>query len=110
MGNHLLFELGTEELPSLSVLPLAEIAKKWIRRRISGSQTILEKIDYYATPRRIAVIVHNLAEESESETIIKRGPSLDQGYDAAGNPTKALLGFARSIGVDVQALSTKKRR
>ena len=59
------------------------------------------------TPRRLSAFVSGLAaKQPEQEKVIK-GPPVVAAFDAAGQPTKAALGFARSQGVDAQLLEKR---
>lgn len=60
------------------------------------------------TPRRLAVRVREVAVCQPDEEIEARGPRYDAAFDAAGNPTPAAQGFARSQGVDVSQLEKKE--
>ena len=55
-------------------------------------------------PRRLAVIVRDLAVTQADRQVVKRGPAVASAYDQAGNPTRAAEGFARSCGVTVADL------
>ena len=61
-------------------------------------------VEYYATPRRLAVIVGNVATQQPDRQIERRGPALNAAFDDNGLPTKATQGFARSCGVEVEQL------
>jgi glycyl-tRNA synthetase beta chain len=52
--------------------------------------------------------VHDLAETQADLTEEVKGPSEKAAYDDQGNPTKAVLGFARGQGVDVKDLKIKE--
>lgn len=102
----LLLEIGTEELPPK---PLARLASSLAGAVHQGLQDRdLEHGDYswYATPRRLAVIVRDLADTQTDKETVKRGPSVASAYDEAGKPTRAAEGFARSCGVEVADLDT----
>ena len=102
----LLLEIGTEELPPK---PLARLASSLAGAFHQGLQDKdLEHGDYswYATPRRLAVIVRDLADTQADKEAVKRGPSVASAYDEAGKPTRAAEGFARSCGVEVADLDT----
>src|SRR4030095_8012110 len=58
----------------------------------------------YRSPRRLAVLVPAVADAQPDQSNERRGPALSAGLDANGQPTKALIGFAQSCGVDVAAL------
>lgn len=100
----LLVEIGTEELPPRILRSLSE---EFTRALCAGLET--ERLDFgeatpYATPRRLAVHVEAVARTQPSREVERRGPRLDIAFDAAGNPTPAALGFARSCGVSVAEL------
>ena len=104
MSRDLLIEIGTEELPpkALRNLSLAFLA---------GVKTGLEKADLsfasikpFASPRRLALLIHELAEQTPHKTIERRGPALQAAYGEDGCPTQAAIGFARSCGVEVEDL------
>jgi glycyl-tRNA synthetase beta chain len=62
----------------------------------------------YATPRRLALRVEQIAAEQPERVETRRGPALGAAFDASGAPTKAAQGFARSCGVEVSALGRLK--
>ena len=63
---------------------------------------------WFATPRRLAVIVEKVTLAQNARQIIRYGPALAGAYDAAGNPTRAAQGFARSCGVAVSGLEKQQ--
>ena len=105
-AHDFLFEIGTEELPPKHVEKLAAHLAEFFTSGLKESGLNFEKYRYFATPRRLAVLVYGLALRQSDQTIEKRGPALAAAYDSEGNPSKALLGFARSCGVEAHELST----
>ncbi|MDX1524177.1 MAG: glycine--tRNA ligase subunit beta, partial [Anaerolineae bacterium] len=65
-------------------------------------------ISIFATPRRLAVLVHDLAPRQRDLEEVARGPSAKIAFDAEGNPTKAAQGFARGKGVDPATLEVRE--
>ncbi len=108
MSSDLLFELGTEELPSASVWTLAEAFSNHLVSYLDEAGLGYSKVHPFATPRRIGLLVYDLAAEQPNKTIQRKGPAVSAAYDSDGNPTKALLGFAKSCGVSVDDLYTLK--
>jgi glycyl-tRNA synthetase beta chain len=103
-----LIEIGTEELPP-KALPLLSNAF------VAAMSSLLQKaglefaaIEPFATPRRLAMIIRQLASEQPDAVMEKTGPSLQAAFSADGKPTKAAEGFARSCGVEVTALEQKE--
>lgn len=105
MSRDFLFELGTEELPSGSVFPLAEALADRIKAGLSGARLKHGLVRAFSTPRRLAVLIHDVQIEQESHHVERLGPREEAGLQGDGAPSKALLGFARSCGVDVAALA-----
>ncbi|MBU6247960.1 MAG: glycine--tRNA ligase subunit beta [Xanthomonadaceae bacterium] len=102
----LLIELGTEELPPKALDELAAAFGRGVcdglaRRGIAAG---LDAARVYATPRRLAVYVPDVAFAQPEQVIERRGPAVAAGLDADGQPARALLGFAQSCGVGVDAL------
>lgn len=106
MVNDFIFELGCEELPSGSVRPLSEEFANQLLIALDKAQLSYGEVKRFATPRRIALVIHDLQAEQHSQLVTKRGPSVSAAFDNEGNPTPALSGFAKSCGVDIQQLTT----
>ncbi|OCH96922.1 glycine--tRNA ligase subunit beta [Legionella jamestowniensis] len=108
MVNDFLFELGCEELPSGAVWPLTNALTVNLLAALDKAQIGYGATHSFATPRRLAVRISNLQDEQPTQTVSRRGPAVAAAYDANGQPTPALLGFAKSCGVEVEALSINK--
>ena len=74
--EHLLFELGTEELPPKDLARLATSLSDQIELGIQQAELSYESIKWFATPRRLAVKVSNLQTEQTSKREQRRGPAL----------------------------------
>jgi glycyl-tRNA synthetase beta chain len=108
MVNDFLFELGCEELPSGSVLPLANALAANLVNSLDKAQISYASVKAYATPRRLAVYISNLQDEQPSQHVVRRGPAINVAYDAQGEPTPALKGFAKSCGVATRDLTVTR--
>ena len=98
----LLIELGTEELPPKSLKKLAETFFEQIQTQLDNAELSYKAINWFATPRRMAVIVTELLEKQSDKTIEKRGPATNVAFDEAGNASKAALGWAKSNGIAIE--------
>lgn len=107
MVNDLLFELGTEELPSAAVFTLGDMLANNLVTLLKKANLSHDEVRFFATPRRLAVLVKALVTTQPSQRIARRGPAVSQASDAQGKPTAALMGFAKSCGVAVDALTTQ---
>lgn len=99
-----LFELGTEELPSGLVEKLAKELHDLVLQGFQELGLTHGESRFFATPRRMAFFIESVPSMLPTRQIVKRGPQAKAGLDAQGNPTQALQGFARSCGVEVSAL------
>jgi len=108
MLNDLLFELGTEELPSMSVWPLADCLANNVVQALIKAEINHGHVARFATPRRIALLIKDVAANQAPQNIARKGPSFNGSLDEDGQPTKALLGFAKSCGVTIAELKTSK--
>ena len=99
-----LFELGTEELPPKSLFTLARALADGVTKGLAAAALEHGEVEWFATPRRLAVRVHALAERQPDQEIKRQGPAVANAFDAAGQPTKAATGFAASCGVSVEEL------
>lgn len=105
MSATLLLEIGTEELPPKALPRLSDAFVNGIESALQSAGFAFGDVTAYATPRRLALSIANLAERQPDRVETRRGPAVTAAFDSAGNPTKAALGFARSCGVDISELS-----
>ena len=106
MEATLLVELLTEELPPKSLAKLAEAFGWSLHADLKAGHFLADEAttSIYATPRRIAVSISNVRDAAPDFEVVVKGPAVKSGLDGAGNPTKALLGFANKRGVTVDKL------
>lgn len=97
----LMIELGTEELPPKALKTLSESFSQSIADQLTGLSISFDNIESFATPRRLAVQFSQVQLQQEDEQVDKRGPAISAAFDSDGNPTKAALGWARGVGIDV---------
>ena len=100
----LLFELGTEELPPGSLRALGEALRAEVCARLDEQRIAHGAAQWFASPRRLAVLVSGVASLQDDAVIEKLGPQVSAAFDASGKATGAALGFARGCGVDVSEL------
>ncbi len=98
-NNTLLLEIGTEELPPKSLNNLREALQQNIQAGLKQVELSHAQVESFATPRRLAILVHDLADRQPDQSIEKRGPAVKTAFDDNGEPTKALAGFMRGCDV-----------
>ncbi|MDO4786633.1 MAG: glycine--tRNA ligase subunit beta, partial [Fretibacterium sp.] len=102
--RNVILEIGTEEIPSRFLPEALDSLERLARSALSANRLGFKDVRTYATPRRLVLSVRELDETQNSSTEVLKGPPLSSAYDSEGNPTRAALGFAKSKGVDVNAL------
>ena len=105
-----LFELGAEELPPKALRGLSQALETDFRSRLEQAGLIHGPVRSFATPRRLALLVFDLAEKQPDRRLERFGPALAAAFDADGAPTAAATGFARSCGVTVAELDSAERQ
>ena len=102
--NHLLVEIGTEELPPKALRALSEAFAAELAAELDAAGLAYGAAAPFATPRRLAVLVPGVSGTQPDRDVERRGPPLARAFDENDEPTKAALGFARSVGVEVNRL------
>ncbi len=105
MGSEFLLEIGTEEIPARFIPPVLEEMTAAFRRKLAQERIEVGEIVTWGTPRRLTLVAREVAEVQAQITQEVVGPPKAVAYDAAGQPTKALAGFAKAQGVGVDKLS-----
>lgn len=108
--NTLLVELGTEELPPKALRNLATAFRDNFKNHLDKANLEYSKIEWFATPRRLALKVYDLVSEQKDKTIQKKGPAINVAFKD-NQPTAVALGWAKSNGIDLKdatTLSTEK--
>ncbi|NER78382.1 MAG: glycine--tRNA ligase subunit beta [Leptolyngbya sp. SIO1D8] len=102
-----LLEVGTEELPASFV---EEALAQWRDRIPTDLESAFLKpaaIEYYGTPRRLALLLIDLPDRQPDREEEAKGPPAKAAFKD-GKPTKAAEGFARSKGVTVEELEIRE--
>mgnify|MGYP001158680976 CR=1 FL=1 len=101
----LLVEIGTEELPPQTLIRLGQTFGTALAAELAN-QGLVEnpKINWFATPRRLAARITGVKRQQPDQISERRGPALAKAFNDQGEPTSAASGFARSLGVGVEAL------
>lgn len=102
--KELLFEIGCEEIPASFVPPALAEMKRLFETAAQSVQLPHGAIRTLGTPRRLVLVVEGIPARQEDRQERKLGPAVKAAFDEQGNPTRALLGFAKSQGVDVSQL------
>ena len=100
----LLFEIGAEEIPAgFAPAALQQMAQD-LSKALDDARLGHGEVRAVGTPRRLTVWAREVERRQGDAISQALGPPVAQAFDAAGNPTPAAAGFARSQGVEVAAL------
>jgi glycyl-tRNA synthetase beta chain len=99
-----LVELGTEELPPKALNTLADAFLAGIEKGLQSAGLTYSAKQVYGAPRRLAVLITDLATQQPDRSVNLDGPPRQAAFDAEGNPTQAALGFAKKCGVDLSEI------
>lgn len=105
----LLLEIGTEEIPARFLPGAIQSLKESSITILKENFIEFSEIKTYATPRRLSLIAQGLPEIQEGRVREVFGPPKKVAFDSTGIPTEAALKFAKSQGVAVESLITKKK-
>jgi len=107
MSADFLVELGTEELPPKALKNLMASFAETIENNLKAAEISFTAIKPFAAPRRLAVLVENLASETPSKELVVWGPPAAIAFDKEGQPTKAALAFAEKNGIAASELKAE---
>ncbi|MDR0899161.1 MAG: glycine--tRNA ligase subunit beta [Lactobacillaceae bacterium] len=93
-----LLEIGVEEVPAHLVTPSIEQLKKRTSDFLEEHKVTFQDIKIFSTPRRLSVLIIDIAPTSKAYEEELRGPSIKVAKDNDGNWTKAALGFVKGKG------------
>ncbi|MNW29451.1 Glycine--tRNA ligase beta subunit [compost metagenome] len=107
MAKDLLFEIGLEEMPARFIRAAMEQLKERTAKWLEESVIKHGAVESYATPRRLTVLIKDVAEKQEDVHEEVKGPSRKIALDDKGEWSKAALGFARSQGASPEQFTFK---
>ena len=106
-NSTLLLEIGTEEIPAHAMPGILNQLKTLAEKSLSEARINFGEIKTLGTPRRLALLIDNVAATQADVEAEKRGPSVKIAFDKDGKPSKAAIGFARGQKVQPEDLITR---
>jgi glycyl-tRNA synthetase beta chain len=103
-----LIEVGTEELPPKALRQLEQAFAGELASGLAKAALKHGALESFATPRRLAVLVHRLAARQPDQKSERRGPPASAAFDVEGLPTRAAQAFATSCKVTVEELQRRE--
>ena len=109
--KNLLVELFVEELPPKSLKKIGDSFAEGLTTGLKAQGLVASDtlVTAYASPRRLAVHVANVAERAADKSISQKLMPVAVGLDANGQPSPALIKKLGSMGADVSVVPQLKR-
>ncbi|WP_084786852.1 glycine--tRNA ligase subunit beta [Bacillus tuaregi] len=108
MTKDILLEIGLEEMPARfvtnSMNQLAEKVQSWLEAK----QIQYRELKAFSTPRRITVLVKDVAQAQADIHEEAKGPAKKIALNEAGEWSKAAIGFSRGQGMTVDDIYFKE--
>ena len=108
MANSYLLEVGVEEMPAHVVTPSIKQLHERVANYLKEQRISFDEIQEFATPRRLALLIHGLSDKQPDVDESVKGPAKKIAQDADGNWTKAAIGFTRGQGASVDDIEFKE--
>lgn len=105
--DRLLVEIGTEEIPAGYINPALDALAAGLVKKLADSRIVCGRAATYGTPRRLSIIIDDIAARQTRLNTEILGPSEKAAVDADGKFTLAVAKFAEKHGVPVRSLDIK---
>ena len=103
-----LLEIGLEELPSSYVEGALRAMPGLFEAALSGARVGHGAIRALGTPRRLSLLVEGLEQRQADLSEVVSGPPKAAAFEPDGTPKRAAIGFAKKLGVPVDALTIEE--
>ena len=107
MANFLL-EIGLEEMPAHLVSPAIDQLVERAADFMKENRLQYGDIKPFSTPRRLAILISDVADKADALTKEIKGPAKKAAFDKEGNYSKAAQGFARGQGMTTDDITFKE--
>ncbi len=102
--NRLLIEIGSEEIPAGYIIPALDAFKTSILSQLGKARIEYDSASVMGTPKRLVLIVENVADMQNAQTTTITGPPEKVGFDEKGNPKIPAEKFAAKAGVAIEEI------
>lgn len=101
-AHQYLLEVGLEEIPAQYVGQITQQFTERVAAFLTENRLAYRDIQTFGTPRRFAVLVHDLADKQADATEIIKGPAKRIALNEDGSWSKAAEGFVRGKGLTTE--------
>ncbi|WP_062355774.1 glycine--tRNA ligase subunit beta [Bacillus kwashiorkori] len=103
-----LLEIGLEEMPARFITNAMNQLGEQLKQFFTTNKISFGEVITYSTPRRLAVLIKDLAESQKDMDEEVKGPAKKIAIAETGEWTKAAIGFTRGQGVTVDNIYFKE--
>ncbi|XQY90743.1 glycine--tRNA ligase subunit beta [Metabacillus sp. HB246100] len=104
----LLLEIGLEEIPAQYVTPSINQLQAKLTNWLEEKKLSFGDVKMYSTPRRLAILVKDVAEKQPDLEEEAKGPAKKIAMTESGEWSKAAIGFTRGQGATVEDIYFKE--
>lgn len=94
----LLLEIGSEEIPAGYINPALSQLESMLTQKLTGARINYGRVRTMGTPRRLTVIIDDVAFKQDAKVNETLGPPVKIALDGQGEYTQAALKFAEKVG------------
>lgn len=105
--QELFLEIGAEEFPAGYIAPAVEQLTDLLQKSLATAAIACGQVHTFATPRRLGVVIENVATQGQDRTEEVLGPPVNVAFNNDGSPRVAAQKFADKVGVSVEKLERK---
>lgn len=103
-----LLEIGVEELPSSFVASALGAMPDLVAAELAHARIAHGAVRALGTPRRLSIVIEAMADRQADLAEKVAGPPKAAAFEADGTPKKAAEGFAKKLGIPVEALTIEE--
>jgi len=108
VGKELFLEIGAEEIPAGFIMDTIHRLEIEIIQALGEAHIEYGDTKRLGTPRRLVISISDVLEKQPDWPTEKQGPAEKVAKDENGQPTKALIGFAKGQGLSVDDLELRE--
>ena len=108
MSHNVLLEIGLEEMPANVITQSRVQLMQRMEKFLTENRLSFGEVKSYATPRRLAILIRDVAEKQEDQEVTAKGPAKKIALDDNGEWTKAAQGFVRGQGLTTEDIYLKE--
>ncbi len=107
-GQELFLEIGVEEMPAGYIIPAGNELATLLQKRLEQALISCGDAKTFSTPRRLGVVIQDVATSGEDRTNEMIGPPTRVAFDKDGAPRVPAQKFAEKVGLPLDQIERKE--